>query len=128
VREAYDLPDPIYAAEIDLDALQRHAASPRYEAVGRFPAITRDVAFLVSREIPAQRAEALIEETAGADLESIALFDAYEGKPLPPGQRNLAFSLTFRRGDRTLTDEEVEESMNRVREALRERLGAAIRE
>ena len=128
VREAYDLPDPVYVAELDLDLLRKHAASPSFTPFGRYPAVTRDVAFLVSREIAAHRAETAIREAADEDLESLALFDAYEGKPLPPGQRNLAFSLTFRSPDRTLTDEEVEAHMNRVRAALKEQLGATIRE
>jgi len=128
VREAYDLPDPVYVADLDLDLLRKHAASPSFTPFGRYPAVTRDVAFLVSCEIAAHRAETAIREAAGDDLESLALFDAYEGKPLPPGQRNLAFSLTFRTPDRTLTDEEVEAHMNRVRAALKEQLGAAIRE
>jgi phenylalanyl-tRNA synthetase beta chain len=128
VREAYDLPDPVYVAELDLDLLRKHAASPQFQSFSRFPAVTRDVAFLVSRETPAQRAEAIIRDAAGDDLESLALFDAYEGKPLPAGQRNLAFSLTFRSQDRTLTDDEVEAHMTRLRTALRDHLGAVIRE
>ena len=128
VREAYDLPDPVYVAELDLDLLRKHAASPQFQSFSRFPAVTRDVAFLVSRETPAQRAEAIIRVAAGGDLESLTLFDAYEGKPLSAGQRNLAFSLTFRSQDRTLTDEEVEAHMTRLRTALRDHLGAVIRE
>jgi phenylalanyl-tRNA synthetase beta chain len=131
VRDAYDLPDPVYVAEMDLDLLRAHAAAPSFTPFGRYPAMTRDVAFLVSRDIPAQRAEAVIWDAAGGDLESVTLFDAYEGtkdNPLPPGQRNLAFSLTFRNPERTLTDEEVEAHMTRIRTALREGLGAGIRE
>jgi phenylalanyl-tRNA synthetase beta chain len=75
-----------------------------------------------------ERAQNVIREAAGEELETLMLFDAFEGKPLPEGQRNLAFSLTFRCADRTLTDEEVEAGMTRVREALRGQLGAEIRE
>ena len=129
VREGYDLPDPVYAAELDLEALRGQAAGdPRYEPPSRFPSVTRDVALLLPREMPAQRAEAVIRESAGADLARLSLFDAYEGKPLPEGQRNLAFSLTFQRNDRTLRDEEVEAAMERVRQSLREELNARIRE
>jgi len=129
VREGYDLPDPVYVAELDLDALRGEAAAePRYQPPSRFPAVTRDVAFLLPRETPAQQAEVVIRESAGADLAELSLFDAYEGKPLPEGQRNLAFSLTFQRKDRTLRDEEVEKAMERVRQSLREELNARIRE
>jgi phenylalanyl-tRNA synthetase beta chain len=129
IRGAYDLPDPVYVAELDLEVLRGLAASDReYQPVSRFPAVTRDVALVGPRSVLAARAEEVIRATAGGDLESLGLFDAYEGKPLPEGQRNLAFSLTFRRHDRTLTDDEVEASMNRVRARLREELGARIRE
>lgn len=129
VRQAYDLPDPVYFAELDLDRLLAHAGGePHFQAFSRYPAVTRDVAFLVARATPAARAEAVIRESAGEELEALWLFDAYEGKPLPEGQRNLAFSLTFRRMDRTLTDEEVDQIMERVRASLRDKLGARLRE
>jgi len=129
VRETYDLPDPVFLAELDLDALRKHAAdAPQYQPVSRFPAVTRDVAFLLPREFPAEKAERAIREAAGEHLESLTLFDAFEGRPLPAGQRNLAFSLAFRLPDRTLTDEEVEAAMEQIRERLRDQLGAQIRE
>jgi len=129
VRASYDLPDPVFVAELDLEVLARHVAeAPQFEAISRFPAVTRDVAFLVGRDIAAETAAEVIGTAAGDDLESLVLFDAFEGKPLPEGQRNLAFSLAFRRADRTLTDDEVEGAMERVREALRRELKAAIRE
>ena len=129
VRAAYDLPDPVFVAEIDLEVLRKHIAEePRYRPVSRFPSVSRDVAFLLPRGVDARRAESVIREAAGENLESLSLFDAYEGKPLPEGQRNLAFSLIFRRHDRTLTDDEVSAVMEGVRSALRARLGAQIRD
>jgi phenylalanyl-tRNA synthetase beta chain len=129
VREAYDLPAPVFVAELDLDLLRKHAVVvQRYRPLSRFPAVVRDVAFLVPLPTAATRAEAVIRGAAGDGLESLYLFDAYEGRPLPEGQRNLAFSLTFRHGERTLTDAEVEEAMERIRAELREQLGGHIRE
>ena len=119
----------MYVAELDLDLLRAHAAGDvHYQSFSRFPAVTRDVAFLLPRDVPAQRAETIIRESAGDHLEALALFDAFEGAPLPKDQRNLAFSLTFRRPDRTLTDEEAEASMEKIRASLRDQLGARIRE
>ena len=129
VRAAYDLSEPVFVAELDLELLREHAGGdPKYQPVSRFPAVTRDIAFVLPRDIAAQRAEGVIRESAGGDLESLSLFDAYEGPPLPEGHRNLAFSLTFRRADRTLTDEEVEAAMDRMRASLKEELGARLRE
>ena len=129
VADAHDLPDPVYVAELDLDLLRAHAAGDvHYQSFSRFPAVTRDVAFLLPRDVPAQQAETIIRESAGDHLEALALFDAFEGAPLPKDQRNLAFSLTFRRPDRTLNDEEVEAFMEKIRAGLRDQLGARIRE
>ncbi len=129
VREAWDIPDPVFVAEIDLDLVRQHAQpQPPFVPLSRFPGATRDVAFLLPRGVPAQRAEEVIRAHAGEALESLRLFDVYEGKPLPEGVRNLAYSLAFRRADRTLTDEEVDGAMDRVRAALRKELGATIRE
>jgi len=129
VAEAWDLPDPVYVAELDLDLIRRRAAEqPSFRPPSRLPASVRDVAFVLPRGVAAGQAEQVIRESAGPDLEELRLFDVYEGKPLPEGHRNLAFSLTFRRDDRTLTEEEVEAVMEAVRRALREGLGAAIRE
>ncbi len=129
VREAYDLPAPVFAAELDLELLRKRAAAePQYRPVSRFPAVTRDVAFLLPRDVAAERAESAIRSVAGEELETLLLFDAFEGEPLPKGKRNLAFSLSFRRADRTLTDDEVQAAMERVRGVLREKLGAQIRE
>ena len=129
VLAAWGLPDPVYAADLDLDAIRAAALpQPDFEPLSRYQASDRDVAFLLPRHVPATQAEAVIRAAAGPDLEELRLFDVYEGKPLPEGQRNLAFSLRFRRAERTLTDEELEATMERVREALRRELGAAIRE
>jgi len=65
--------------------------------------------------------EALVREAAGPYLESLALFDLYQGPPLPEGHKSLAFHLRFRHPKRTLRDEEVEEAVSRVAEALRAR-------
>ncbi len=129
VRAAYDLPDPVFVAELDLELVRKHArGEAQYQPVSRFPAVTRDIAFVLPRDVAAQRAEGIIRRRAGDDLECLSLFDAYQGPPLPEGYRNLAFSLTFRRADRTLTDQEVEAAMDGMRSGLKEELGARLRE
>lgn len=130
VRAGYDLPDPVFVAEFELEKIREQSATTEttFRPLSRFPAVTRDVAFLVEKDVLAKRAGQIIQEAAGPDLESVELFDAFEGKPLPEGRRNLAYSLTFRCDDRTLTDEEVDAAMEQVRAALREQLGAQIRE
>lgn len=127
VQEAWDLPSRVYLAEIDFMALAAAARPQRaYGAVPRFPAVTRDVAMLVGEALPAGRVEAAIRQAGGDLLEDVTLFDLYQGDRLAAGKRSLAYRITYRAADRTLTDADLEPAHNRVREALRE-LGVELR-
>ncbi len=107
LAQSFDLPRQLLLAELDLDALQRLGELPRRTSVPRFPAVLRDVAFVVAREVPQERLAACLREAGGELLESLLLFDVYEGAPLGAAEKSLAYSLRFRAEDRTLTDAEV---------------------
>lgn len=126
VQEEWDLPSRVMVAELEFEKLAAAGAGLReYRPVPRYPSVTRDVAFVVDKDLPAERAEEAIR-TAGGDLvTNVLLFDVYEGEQLPPGRRSLAFRITYQ-ADRTLTDEEVEAVHNKIRESLRA-LGAELR-
>lgn len=153
----YRFPHRVYLAEVDLEALLesrqslpelahrgegkstpkferefQSAARPlvpvsSYAGVPRYPDVERDLAIVVPTTRPAAQIEAIIRETAGSLLEAVELFDVYTGPPVPSGHRNLAYRLRMRAPDRTLTANEAEEIMERVRIALRTRAGAQIR-
>ncbi|MHB0937502.1 MAG: phenylalanine--tRNA ligase subunit beta [Armatimonadota bacterium] len=128
VGEAFDLPRRAYLAEINLDALMDLAAFERpAPGLSRFPAVDRDIAFLVPVDLPAEKVQGIIAAAAGDLAESVELFDVYQGKNIPEGQRSLAYRLTFRAPDRTLADEEVDAVMARVRAALADEAGATLR-
>ena len=100
VRENWDLTDPVFIAEIDLDLVRKHAQpQASFAPLSRFPGATRDVASCSHRGVPAQQAETVIRAHTGEALESLRLLNVYEGKPLPEGVRNLAYSLAFRHAD-----------------------------
>ncbi|HET7398481.1 MAG TPA: phenylalanine--tRNA ligase subunit beta [Intrasporangium sp.] len=108
VLAALELPPRTVAAEIDLDVLTAASAGPvQARSFSTYPPAHTDVALLVRRDVPAADVEAALREGAGTDLEAVALFDLYEGEHVEPGHRSLAFRLTFRAPDRTLTTEEV---------------------
>jgi len=69
----------------------------------------------------------VIKDTDDNILKEVSLFDVYEGKPIPKGKKSLAYSLTYRAGDRTLTDNEVEVVHSRIIERLKESIGAQLR-
>jgi phenylalanyl-tRNA synthetase beta chain len=98
-----------------------------YRGLPRFPEVERDLAAVVPVDLPSAHVEDVIRETAGSLLSTIELFDVYAGPPVAAGHRNLAYRLRFRAPDRTLTAEEAEEIMARVRIALRTRAGAELR-
>jgi len=127
VQEAWDLPSRVYIAEIAFEPLARAARSQRdYHHVPRFPAVSRDVAMLVDLDLPASRLERAIWQAGGELLEDVTLFDLYQGERLPAGKRSLAYRITYRAADRTLTDADLEPVHGRVREALRT-VGAELR-
>lgn len=127
VQENWDLPARVYVAEFDFDAIVAATRPLRdYHPVPRFPAVTRDLALVVGEDLPAARvAEAI--RTAGGDLvEGVALFDLYQGEHVKAGHRSLAYRITYRAADRTLTDADLEPVHARVRDAVGA-LGAELR-
>jgi phenylalanyl-tRNA synthetase beta chain len=108
VLAALDLPARTVAAEIDVDVLTAASEEPvQAAAFSTFPPALTDVALLVAADVAAADVEQALRSGAGDALESIALFDVYEGEHVEPGHRSLAYRLTFRAADRTLTTEEV---------------------
>jgi phenylalanyl-tRNA synthetase beta chain len=127
VRALYDIPSPVFAAVLPLDDLLRLTPPPvRYRPLPRFPAVQRDVAFVVGglRTITAAEIEAGIREEAGPLLRGLTLFDVFD---LKDGARSLAWRLTFQADDRTLTDDEVNAIQERVGRTIADRFGITWR-
>jgi phenylalanyl-tRNA synthetase beta chain len=87
----------------------------------------RDLAVVVGVSQPAGTVLDEIRRSAKGLLAGLSLFDVYEGDPLPPGKKSLAVALELQAGDRTLTDDEVEKVLYRVRRTLENRVGAEFR-
>lgn len=121
--------EPVYVAELDLDALAPVAArrDVRVEPLPRYPSVTRDISILVDDTLPAADVRRTIRDAAPAMLVRVGEFDRYQGQGIPPGKVSLSLRLTFRSSDRTLTDAEVQAAMERVIAALKERHGAVQR-
>ncbi|MEV0897862.1 phenylalanine--tRNA ligase subunit beta [Actinoplanes sp. NPDC049802] len=126
VLAALELPKRTSAAEIDLDALPD---APVVEAVkiSTFPPALIDVALVLDRTVPAGEVQAALAEGAGSLLESVALFDVYESAQLGAGKRSLAYKLTFRAPDRTLTSEETIAARDAAVALTASRFGATLR-
>lgn len=98
-----------------------------YEAIPRFPSITRDIALVADKSAAAGTLEAIIKEAGGKLLKEVQVFDLYEGEKMEEGKKSLAFSLKYLDPERTLTDEEVVKAHDKVLEALKEKAGAVLR-
>ena len=129
VLENYGIGTKAYVAEINLRVLFGHAnAVSVYEAVPRFPAIRRDIAMLVADEVLVRDIEIAIREKSGKLMEGVKLFDVYKGQNLAPGMKSVAYSISFRAADRTLTDDEVNAAMAKILANLEAKVGAVLRD
>ncbi len=118
----------LVAFEIDVDVVLAEGRIPRAQPLPRFPAIERDLAVVVEEHVAAGSILVSIKEAAGDLLELARAFDEYRGAQVPEGRKSIAFTLTFRSPERTLTDAEVDKVVNEIRLAIEKRHGARIRE
>jgi phenylalanyl-tRNA synthetase beta chain len=108
VTTALELPARTVAGELDVDALVAATGTPlQPNALSTYPPAHTDVALVVDETVPAAAVEAALREGAGEGLESLVLFDVYRGEQAGEGKKSLAYRLTFRASDRTLTTDEV---------------------
>ncbi|GIM97660.1 phenylalanine--tRNA ligase subunit beta [Paractinoplanes toevensis] len=126
VVSALELPKRTVAMELDLNAIP---AAPVVQGIriSTFPPALIDVALVLDRSVPAAEVEAALVAGAGELLESVALFDVYESDQLGEGKRSLAYKLTFRAPDRTLTSEEALAARDAAVAAAASRFGATLR-
>ena len=128
VCAAYGLDGATYCAELDGVLLHDlEGAEPTYTPLPRFPAITRDIAVVCDAEVPVGELTECIRKAEKNVLRGVKLFDVYTGAGIPEGKKSVAFSLTLRSDDGTLTDDHAEEAVRAVLDALRESFGAVIR-
>ena len=128
VCAAYGLDGATYCAEIDVVLLHDlEGAEPVYTPLPRFPAITRDIAVVCDAAVPVGELTECICKAEKNVLRGVKLFDVYTGVGIPEGKKSVAFSLTLRSDDGTLTDDHAEEAVRAVLDALRENFGAVIR-
>jgi len=128
VAEEFGLNIGVYTAELNLPAMiSCVSAEPTYKPLPRFPAMTRDIAVVCDSSVTAAALTDTMYEAGGDYLESVRLFDVYTGTGIPEGKRSVAFSLTIRAKDQTLTDEHSDEIVKSILTKLEKTHGAVIR-
>jgi len=117
-----------YVFELNLQAIiDMPKQENQYDLISRYPAITRDIAMLVSDETTNEEIVALIEKRGGAYLQSVKLFDVYDGVKVPKGKKSLAYTLTYQDKKGTLVDDDVNQAFDKVTKRLQDDLNAEIR-
>lgn len=129
VASNYGIGDKAYCGEFFLDRLIEFSSREiQYSKPPKYPSTSRDIAMVVSESTPVAEIEKVIKEAGTEILRSVKLFDIYRGIQVGAGKKSVAYSLTYRHDDRTLTDVETEEAHAKVVEALKNNLGASIRD
>ena len=128
VAANYGVDAEFYCAELSFDALAAvKGARPVYRPLPRFPSVTRDIAVVCKASIPVGEMVDCILANGGQYLKDCTLFDVYTGSHIASGMKSVAFSLTMRSDDQTLTDDHAEETVAKVLKALNDSFGAVMR-
>lgn len=114
--------------EIDLDRIFLSVQNEiKYKPFSTFPPVKRDVALILPVDFESQKLLDIINSSGNEFIEDVYIFDVYQGKGIPEGQKSIAFRITYRALDRTLTTEEVESFHKRLIEKLIAETGASLR-
>ncbi|MEH6584609.1 MAG: phenylalanine--tRNA ligase subunit beta [Halioglobus sp.] len=116
----------LYVCEIDLEAVLE-GGLPSFHELSKFPEVRRDLAVIVDKSVSSAEVLANVRTVAGAYLTDLRLFDVYEGKGIDPKRKSLALGLTFRDQSRTLSDSDVNESVDQVIDSLEKNYKAELR-
>ena len=128
VADKYGIGEKAYVAVLDIPRVVEYASFDRkFEGIAKFPAVTRDISMMVSKDILAGQIEAMILQRGGKHLESLNLFDIYEGEQVKKGYKSMAYSLVFRAKDKTMTEDEITSAMKKVYNGL-ESMGIELRQ
>jgi len=129
VSENFNAPERVYIGMIEVEPLVEFSNMvSQYKPLPKYPAVSRDIAMIVRDEVTVRQIDGIIKKESGNILESAALFDVYKGKQIPEGKKSIAYRITFRADNRTLTDDEVNKVMGNILKQLKEQLDADLRE
>jgi phenylalanyl-tRNA synthetase beta chain len=126
VQKKLDIRVPIYLFELKIEFIITKMV-PEAVPLSRFPEVRRDLAIIVDRAVEAINVRKCVNSVADSSLTNLKLFDVYQGKGIDPNRKSLALGLTFRHASRTLTDEEINDSISKIVASLEADFGASLR-
>lgn len=120
--------EDVYVFEINLDELfEKKVGKMKYKEISKFPSVKKDVAFVVDKALTSKDIEKVIKNAGGSLLTEIEVFDVYTGITIGIDKKSIAYSLTFSDNKKTLTDEEVNNLMQKVMDNVCKKFGAEVR-
>ena len=127
VQEAYGIAERTYVANIDLSVICKKANfTVKYEGIAKFPSVVRDISLVMDKSLTAGEIEKIIRSESGAILESLELFDIYEGERIGADKKSMAYSITLRNKEKTLEESEISAVMEKILKGL-QAIGAVLR-
>jgi phenylalanyl-tRNA synthetase beta chain len=127
IQRELGLAQAVFLLEIELGAILE-ATLPHFRELSRYPEVRRDIAVIVDEAVPVAAVLKCIRDAGGENLIELILFDTYQGKGIEKQRKSLGVGLTFRDQSRTLNDSEINASVERVMESLRDQFSAVLRD
>lgn len=119
VLENYGIGARAYVGKLNIPELMAKSSDEKiYKPLPKFPATTRDISVVCSKELPVAQLEKAIKSAVGSILEKVSLFDVYTGEQIEEGKKSVSYSISMRSHDGTLTDEQADKTMDKVVKAL----------
>ncbi|MBX9784550.1 MAG: phenylalanine--tRNA ligase subunit beta [Chitinophagaceae bacterium] len=127
--KAFDIKQPVFIADINWDALLKIASKAKidYNEIPRFPAVERDLALVIAKNIAYEQIEQTVLQAKVKRLKNVSLFDVFESEKLGADKKSMALNLVFLDAEKTLTDAETDKMMSQIMTQLKKELGAEIR-
>jgi phenylalanyl-tRNA synthetase beta chain len=123
----YGIGTRCYLAVLNMSEIVKFATFDRkFKGIARFPAVNRDISIVVPKDIAAADIEKMIRQRGGKILESVSLFDIYEGEQIEEGYKSMAYTIVFRSNEKTLEEQEITSAMKKILNGL-ESMGIALR-
>lgn len=126
IQRALYLSDKVYLFEIELASVLT-ARTPSFKALSKFPEVSRDIALLLDKQIPAQTIRAALSELAGEYLTSLRIFDVYQGDAIGSEKKSMALGLTWQHPSRTLGEDDINSIIDRCVKGLEVKFNAKLR-
>ena len=127
VLGSYEIGERAYIAVLDMPQIVEKAGFDiKYTGIAKYPAMSRDISMVMDKGILAGQVEEVIRKNGGRYLEHFELFDIYEGAQIAEGKKSMAYSVSFRASDKTLSDAEVNSAVEKILKGLAE-LGIELR-